>query len=260
MIGVDNAKIVNGDVRALGWSRTTSNQYVRSSDADPFAFALDFECMSIRELRAPLIDRNPIASQLGSNNLSLSLDNTAYTGGNVPNGNTTALSFCSKTSSLENGLTYGLAGDRPCVSAHAADHAGPINDGDALSLLRRRNGSLLACRATANHDEVIVRVDGVHVGSSPGTTAPASFTVLAEAAASEDDLASEPTGFVGGEKGRDQSDVLWHAGSTEWSQRLHRGCDLVKSVHGTRALGIGYARVDGVNADLLRSKFLREHT
>src|SRR5881409_1246331 len=82
---------------------------------------------------------------------------------------------------------------------------------------------------------------------------------LAEAAASEDDLSGKPPGFVGREKGRDQPDVFRHAGPTERSQRFHRVCDLLVSVHGTRALGVRYARVDGVHTDVPWSKLLREH-
>src|SRR6266550_4534254 len=67
---------------------------------------------------------------------------------------------------------------------------------------------------------------------------------LAETTAAKDDLSSEPPGLVGGEKGSDQPDVLRHAGPTERSQRLDRVCDLLVSLHGTRALGVDYARVD----------------
>src|SRR6267143_6571185 len=63
---------------------------------------------------------------------------------------------------------------------------------------------------------------------------------LAEATAAEDDLSSEPPGFVGGEK-RSDPDVLGHASPAERSQRLDRVCDLIVGVHGTCALGVDYA-------------------
>src|SRR5882724_2978943 len=82
---------------------------------------------------------------------------------------------------------------------------------------------------------------------------------LAETAASEDDLIGKPAGFVRGEKGCDQPNVFRHAGSTERSQRSDLVCDLLVSLHRTRTLGVDYARVYGVHADVLRSEFLREH-
>src|SRR5690348_17159006 len=82
---------------------------------------------------------------------------------------------------------------------------------------------------------------------------------LAETAAAENDLTGKPPGFVGGEKRGDQPNVLRHASSAQRSQRFDLVCDLLVSLHRTRALGVDYARVDGVHADVLRSEFLREH-
>src|SRR6202166_2010762 len=82
---------------------------------------------------------------------------------------------------------------------------------------------------------------------------------LAEATAAEDDLSSEPPGFVGGEKSSDQPDVLGHAGPAERSQRPDRACDLIVRVHGACALRVDYARVDGVHTDVPGSQLLREH-
>src|ERR1700724_755365 len=87
-----------------------------------------------------------------------------------------------------------------------------------------------------------------------------SLMFSAEPAASEDDLSGEPPGFFGCEKGSDQPDVFWHAGSTQRSLRFDRVCDLFVGLHGARTLGVNYARVDGVHADVPRSEFLREHT
>src|SRR5947209_17770719 len=81
----------------------------------------------------------------------------------------------------------------------------------------------------------------------------------AEATAAEDDLSSEPPGFVGGEKRSDQPDVLGHAGPAERSQRLDRVCDLIVGVQGTCALGVGYARVDGVYTAVPGSELVRAH-
>src|SRR6267143_3685019 len=82
---------------------------------------------------------------------------------------------------------------------------------------------------------------------------------LAETAAAEDDLTGKPSGFVRGEKGCDQPDVFRHAGSPQRSQRFDLACDLLVSLHGTRALGVDYARVDRIHPDVLRSEFLREY-
>src|SRR6267143_1390200 len=82
---------------------------------------------------------------------------------------------------------------------------------------------------------------------------------LAETAAAEDDLTGKPSGFVRGEKGCDQPNVFRHAGSTQRSQGLDLVCDLLVGLHGPCALGVDYARVDGVHADVLRSEFLREY-
>src|SRR6266436_6655108 len=82
----------------------------------------------------------------------------------------------------------------------------------------------------------------------------------AETAAAEDDLSGEPPGFVGGEKGSNQSDVFRHAGSTKRSQRFDRVCNFPVGVHRTSTFGVDYTRVDGVHADVPRSEFLSKHT
>ena len=66
---------------------------------------------------------------------------------------------------------------------------------------------------------------------------------LAETAAAEDDLSSEPPDLIGGEKHSDQPDVFGHAGPTERSQRLDRVCDFLVSLHGTCALRVDHARL-----------------
>src|SRR4051794_29586793 len=81
----------------------------------------------------------------------------------------------------------------------------------------------------------------------------------AEATAAENDFSGKPPGLVRGEKRSDQPNVFRHAGSTQRSQRCDLVCDLLVSLHSTRALGVDYARVNGVHADVLRSEFLREH-
>src|SRR5438270_3715660 len=80
----------------------------------------------------------------------------------------------------------------------------------------------------------------------------------AEATAAEDDLSSEPPGFVGGEKRSNQPDVLGHSGPAERSQRLDRVCRLIVGVQRTCALGVDDARVDGVYPDVSGSELLRE--
>src|SRR5260370_2102887 len=87
-----------------------------------------------------------------------------------------------------------------------------------------------------------------------------SLMFSAEPAAPEDDLSGEPPGFFGCEKGTDQPDVFWHAGSTQRSLRFDRVGDLLVGFHVTRTLGVDYARVDEFPADVRRSKFVREPT
>ncbi len=41
------------------------------------------------------------------------------------------------------------------MNAHATDHGGPVDDGNALARLRRRDGTLLARRAAADHHKVV---------------------------------------------------------------------------------------------------------
>src|SRR4051812_4542806 len=95
--------------------------------------------------------------------------------------------------------------------------------------------------------------------SEPNPAHPLLSASLAEATAAEDDLSSEPAGFVGGEKRSDQPDVLGHAGPAERSQRLDRICDLIIGVQGTCGFGVGYARDDGVYTDVPGAELLREH-
>ncbi len=56
---------------------------------------------------------------------------------------------------LKDGLTYRLAGDCAGMDRHASDHGGPIDNGNSLARLRRRNGPPLACGATADHHKVV---------------------------------------------------------------------------------------------------------
>jgi len=42
------------------------------------------------------------------------------------------------------------------MNAHAADHAGPVDHGDTLARLCGGDGGLLARRATADYNQVIV--------------------------------------------------------------------------------------------------------
>src|SRR4029077_16174509 len=41
------------------------------------------------------------------------------------------------------------------MNADATDHGGPVDDGNALARLRRRDGALLARRAAADHHKVV---------------------------------------------------------------------------------------------------------
>src|SRR4029077_1496120 len=41
------------------------------------------------------------------------------------------------------------------MNAHATDHGGPVCDGNALARLRRRDGTLLASGAAADHHKVV---------------------------------------------------------------------------------------------------------
>jgi hypothetical protein len=41
------------------------------------------------------------------------------------------------------------------MNAHASDHDGPIDDGDGLARLCRRDGALLTSWATADHNKVV---------------------------------------------------------------------------------------------------------
>src|SRR5437870_567369 len=109
-----------------------------------------------------LMDGNPVALQLRSNYLSLSGDNGIHAGGDILDGNLATVStpiavqgLHGKAGKLKDGLPYRLAGDRAGMNAHASDHDGPVDDGDALAGLCRRDSALLACWATADHNKVI---------------------------------------------------------------------------------------------------------
>ena len=60
-----------------------------------------------------------------------------------------------KASKLKDGLTYRLAGDCAGMNAHAADHGGPVDHGDALARLCRGDSALLPRRATADYNKVV---------------------------------------------------------------------------------------------------------
>src|ERR1700678_1223471 len=60
-----------------------------------------------------------------------------------------------KTAELKDGFTYRFAGDSPGMNAHASEHAGPVNYGDAFARLCRSDGAFLARWATTNHNKVV---------------------------------------------------------------------------------------------------------
>ena len=68
-----------------------------------------------------------------------------------------------------------------------------------------------------------IRVNSINPGviDTEGARAMDAYEQVANA--TEDDLSSEPPGFVGGEKRSNQPDVLGHAGPAERSQRLESG-------------------------------------
>ena len=45
------------------------------------------------------------------------------------------------------------------MNAHASEHAGPVNYGDAFASLCRSDGALLARRATTNYNKVVFARD-----------------------------------------------------------------------------------------------------
>src|ERR1700686_3966347 len=83
-------------------------------------------------------------------------------GGNILDRNVDATSrpisvqgLYGKAGKLKDGLTYRLAGDCAGMDRHASDHNGPVDDGDTLVGLCRRDGALLARWASADHNEVV---------------------------------------------------------------------------------------------------------
>src|SRR6266849_6020608 len=136
-------------------------------------------------MRAALMDGNPVARQLRSNYLSLSVDNGAHTGGDILDRNAAIASrpiavqsLYGKTGKLKNGLTYRLAGDRAGMNAHASDHDGPVDDGDALARLCRSDGALLARWATADHNKVIFGYIHLEAFDSHGNTTPTTPSII----------------------------------------------------------------------------------
>ena len=54
------------------------------------------------------------------------------------------------------GFAQGLARNRPCVQADAADHLIAVNDGDALAELGRSDCAFLTGGAAADDDQIIM--------------------------------------------------------------------------------------------------------
>jgi len=162
MICIHNATVVEWSVRAVRGSRAASDQNLFRFQWSLFTVVLNFDCVRVQKQCVPLMDINPITRQLQSNNLSFALDNRIHSRGDVLNRNAAMAArpiavsclYC-ETGELKDGFTYRFAGDGAGMSTHASDHGGPIDDGNALAGLCRRDGALLARWASADHHKVI---------------------------------------------------------------------------------------------------------
>jgi hypothetical protein len=57
---------------------------------------------------------------------------------------------------MQDCLAKGLARDRAGGETGSTDGGSTLDQGNALAQLRRLNGAALACRTTANADEIVV--------------------------------------------------------------------------------------------------------
>jgi hypothetical protein len=88
VIGVHNATVVKGNVRAVRGPGTAGNQDLTAFEPDSFAFAaLNLECVRVQKRRTPRVDYNPVPFQLGTNYLGLSRDDGFDTEGDSFDGN-----------------------------------------------------------------------------------------------------------------------------------------------------------------------------
>src|SRR5260370_1377693 len=88
VIGINNAMVVKGDVRAMGGPRTAGDQDLTTVESDRFAIAaLNFQCVRVQKCSTPRMDYNPVTFELRPDDPGLSCDDGFDTGGDIFYGN-----------------------------------------------------------------------------------------------------------------------------------------------------------------------------
>lgn len=81
-----------------------------------------------------------------------------------------------------------------------------------------------------------------------------------EAAASAHQFAGEPLGIVGSQERGDTGDIVHLTEAAQWGLGDDAFLEVrADETRGLYAFGLNHARVDGVDADLLRAQLLRQH-
>src|SRR5260370_42396389 len=108
-------------------------------------------------MRSTLMNRNSIAPELRSNDVSLSRHNGVHTGRDVPERNVDGSpgpiaiqGSYGRAGQLKDSLPYRLAGRCAGMNAHAAAHDGPIDRDDARAYLLCRARAPRSRRTTAD--------------------------------------------------------------------------------------------------------------
>src|SRR5882672_1757084 len=144
------------------WARAAGDQDFISFEVGITVVALNLGFVSVQKVRAPFVDGNPVALQLGSNDLCLASDDVVDAERKIVHRNLPGAAvripidrLHRQTGKLEDSLPHGFAWDRAGVNTNAADHACPINYGNALARLRRSDSSFLARRPAADDNHIV---------------------------------------------------------------------------------------------------------
>src|SRR5262249_24137540 len=171
VVGAENVAAVEGYVRRSRRPGADRDDEAVGGDALGLAGTRYLNHVRLEELRGPPYHLDAVAVEGVANGVELVIDHLAANSDQVADGDAAldAVAFAKEPALAAAGQMHGrfaqrLGGNGTGVDLGAANDAAPLDDGDALAELGSLNGRLLASRAGADNDGIVVTHVGTHSG------------------------------------------------------------------------------------------------
>src|SRR5579883_1676111 len=177
LVRVEHAPAVDGNILAVRRPRAARNQHMVRLEHLRAFIVHDRDRMGIQKAGIALHHVDVVAPQLRLDDFNLAGHHALRAEDQVRHRNAVfehvappVKGALAKSAQVEHGFAQRLAGNRPCVHAHASDRALAVDDGHLLAKLGRAYRALLPSRPAADNDQIVfVRFHG-YVPPATGET------------------------------------------------------------------------------------------